>query len=222
MKPKTWIYLNEQQEIKPSGATNDSFRISTGIRRPRHVFIWAVPTLSYNNQEANIFTFGILNIGGNRTYSRAQLEINNSTYYPKLEMTTVEESRLYRTLMSYSSAYNDFLSGSHIDRTNFRNRLGLLYFDLRNQEDDVMNMKKKLNYIHPLENYLLKPNKMITYYEYHVNLSDGQKANLAKAIKTSSEITLRLKNNQLRGNDELMLTKTDQQNRKSCRAWNWC
>ena len=38
---------------------------------------------------------------------------------------------------------------------------------------------------------------MTTYYEYHVNLSDGQKANLAKAIKTSSELTLRLKNNQL-------------------------
>ena len=36
---------------------------------------------------------------------------------------------------------------------------------------------------------------MTTYYEYHVNLSDGQKANLAKAIKTSSELTLRLKNN---------------------------
>ena len=44
--------------------------------------------------------------------------------------------------------------------------------------------------------------------EYHVNLSDGQKANLAKAIETLSEITLRLKNNQLKGNDELILTKT--------------
>ena len=49
---------------------------------------------------------------------------------------------------------------------------------------------------------------MTTYIEYHVNLSDGQKANLAKAIESSSEITLRLKNNQLRGNDELMLTKS--------------
>ena len=48
---------------------------------------------------------------------------------------------------------------------------------------------------------------MTTYLEYHVKLSDGQQANLAKAIKTGSELTLRLKNNQLRGNDELMLTK---------------
>ena len=71
LKPKKWIYQKEHHVIKQSGATNDSFRISTRIRRPRHVIIWAVPSLSYNNQGANIFTFGISNIGGNRAYSRA-------------------------------------------------------------------------------------------------------------------------------------------------------
>ena len=49
---------------------------------------------------------------------------------------------------------------------------------------------------------------MPLYLEYHVNLSEGQKANLAKAIKTWSKITLRLKNSQLKGSDETMLTKT--------------
>ena len=49
---------------------------------------------------------------------------------------------------------------------------------------------------------------MTTYLEYRVNLSDGQKKSLVKAIKTGSELTLRLKNNQLKGNDELMLSKT--------------
>ena len=150
LKPKKWIYQKEHHEIKKSGATNDSFRISTGIRRPRHVFIWAVPTLSCNNQGANIFTFGISNIGGNRAYSGAELELNNSMFYPQLEMTSVEESRLYRTLMSYSSAYNDFLSGSLIDRTNFKNLFGLLYFDLRNQEDDVKDSVVSLSFRYQL------------------------------------------------------------------------
>ena len=49
---------------------------------------------------------------------------------------------------------------------------------------------------------------MTNYFEYGVNLSEGQKTNLAKAIKTNSELTLRLKKNQLSGRDELMLTKT--------------
>ena len=69
-------------------------------------------------------------------------------------------------------------------------------------------MKKKLSYIHPQVNYLSKLNKMANYLEYGVNLSDGQKTNLARAIKTGSELSLRLKNNQLSGKDELMLTKT--------------
>ena len=150
LKPKKWIYLKEHHEIKQGGATNDSFRISTGIRKPRHVFIWAVPTLSYNNQGTNIFTFGISNIGGNRGYARAQLEMNNSMFYPQLEFSSDEESRLYRTLMSYSSAYNDFLSGSIIDRTNFKNLFGLLYFDLKNQEDDVKDSVVSLTFRYQL------------------------------------------------------------------------
>ena len=137
LKPKTWIYQKEHHEIKQSGATNDAFRISTGIRRPRHVFIWAVPTASYNNQGANIFTFGLNKVGGNQGFARAQVEINNSIYYPQLELSSTEESRLYRELMSYSSAYNDVLSGPIIDRTNFKNLFGILYFDLRNQSEDI-------------------------------------------------------------------------------------
>ena len=136
-KPKTWIYQKEHHEIKQSGATNDVFRISSGIRRPRHVFIWAVPTLSNSNQGANIFTFGLDKVGENREYATAQLEINNSIYYPQLELSSTEETRLYRTLMSYSAAYNDVLSGPIIDRTNFKNLFGILYFDLRNQSEDI-------------------------------------------------------------------------------------
>ena len=49
---------------------------------------------------------------------------------------------------------------------------------------------------------------MTNYLEYGVKLTDGQKTNLVRAIKTNSELTLRLKNDQLKGGDELMLTKT--------------
>ena len=49
---------------------------------------------------------------------------------------------------------------------------------------------------------------MTTYYEYKVNLSKGQKEKLAKAVINSSPITLRLSKNELVGNDEMMLTKS--------------
>ena len=121
LKPKKWIYLREHQESIQTTAINSFFRIATGIRRPRHVFLWVVPTASYSNQEHNIFTFKTFSIGANQRYfAKAQLEVNNSIYYPQLEMTSQEESRLYRALMSFNSGYNDFLSGPLIDRANFR------------------------------------------------------------------------------------------------------
>ena len=71
-------------------------------------------------------------------------------FYPQLELSSTEESRLYRALMSYSSAYNDVLSGSIIDRTNFKNLFGLLYFDLRNQQDDVKDSVVSLTFRYQL------------------------------------------------------------------------
>ena len=160
LKPKTWTYLKEHQEIKQSKATNAAFRISTGIRRPRHVFIWAVRATDYNEQEKNIFTFGLDKVGGDQGYARAQLEINNSIFYPQLEFSSTEKSRLYRALMSFSSAYNDVLSGPIIDRTNFKNLFGILYFDLRNQRDDVKDSVVSLTFRYqltgdPADDYVL-------------------------------------------------------------------
>ena len=74
-------------------------------------------------------------------------------------------------------------------------------------EEDIELYTSSGNYLLRLkEKKILKINyKMTTYLQYNVNLSNGQKANLAKTIRSGSEITLRLKNHQLHGNDELML-----------------
>ena len=151
LKPKKWIYLREHQESIQTTAINSFFRISTGIRRPRHVFLWVVPTASYNSQTHNIFTFKTFSIGANaRYFAKAQLEVNNSIYYRQLEMTSQEESRLYRALMAFNSGYNDFLSGPLIDRANFRNLFGMIYFDLRNQEEDVKDSVVSLTFRYEL------------------------------------------------------------------------
>ena len=48
----------------------------------------------------------------------------------------------------------------------------------------------------------------MSYQSYSVSLTEGQKANLARAYKNRSPITIRLKNDQLKGNFPLLLTKT--------------
>ena len=151
LKPKKWTYLKEHHEIIQTTAVNSYFRISTGIRRPRHVLLWVVNNAKYSNQQGNIFSFDTFAVGtANRYFTKAQLEVNNSIYYPQLEMTSDEESRLYRALLSFNSAYNDFLSGPLITRDNFKKIFGMLYFDLRNQEEDVKDSVVSLTFRYEL------------------------------------------------------------------------
>ena len=48
----------------------------------------------------------------------------------------------------------------------------------------------------------------MSYQSYSVSLTEGQIANLARAYKNRSPITIRLKNDQLKGNFQLLITKT--------------
>ena len=140
LSPQKWIFLKEYTETQTTTATNSYFRISTALRRPRHIFIWAKQTDNYNNQENNIFTFDTFAIGGNNRYfSKTQIEINNSIYYPQLEYNGEDECRLYRALRSYNSAYNDYMWNSLINRSNFKKLFGIIYFDLRHQDIDIRN-----------------------------------------------------------------------------------
>ena len=65
LKPKKWAYLKEHKESIQTASTNSFFRISTGIRRPRHIFVLVVPTVNYSKQERNIFTFKTFDISAN-------------------------------------------------------------------------------------------------------------------------------------------------------------
>ena len=49
---------------------------------------------------------------------------------------------------------------------------------------------------------------MTQYFPYSVKLSKGQLEKLSKAYSNNSAITLRLSKSELKGSDELMLTKT--------------
>ena len=49
---------------------------------------------------------------------------------------------------------------------------------------------------------------MTTYHPYGVKLSEGQRKKLTKAYRENSAITIRLSSDELQGNDQLMLTKT--------------
>ena len=93
LKPRQWTYLREYMVYKTFQDSSAYYQISSGIRRPRHVLIWVVYNASYNSQEHNIFTFNTFAIANNRHITRAQLMIDNSVYYPQLELSNDEKGR---------------------------------------------------------------------------------------------------------------------------------
>ena len=62
-KPIKWNYLRE--EVSESDSTqqqNGSYRISTGINKPRHVFVFIINTANDNLQTANKFLYNTFNV----------------------------------------------------------------------------------------------------------------------------------------------------------------
>ena len=136
MKPKKWSYLTEYfyKFTRAGDNRGDMVRLVTSIRKPRHVFIWTVPEASYAAQTANIFVFDTNSIGNQDPtvyFSRAQLVVNNSKYYPELPVNADEKTKLYRALMEYNGTYTqDKICGSLINRDNFDKFVWCLIFRL--------------------------------------------------------------------------------------------
>ena len=169
MKPKKWPYLAEYfyKFTRAGDIIGDMVRLVTSIRKPRHVFIWTVPEASYATQTANIFVFDTNSIGTNNAFfSRAQLVVNNSKYYPELPINANEKTKLYRALMEYNGTYTqDKICGSIINRDNFNKLFGVLYFDLRKQDDDLIDASVTINF-----NYQLSVAPSAAANQYRINV----------------------------------------------------
>ena len=86
LKPHKWTY--ESEMIERSNSTRQqtgTFQITSGINRPRHVFIWFLNDASDNVQTANSFLYNTFNIANNRTLLSCHLEVGNRVNYPENE-----------------------------------------------------------------------------------------------------------------------------------------
>lgn len=106
-KPHTWSYLRERIVVSPSSTSRQqTFKIDSNIRKPRHVFVLVLNETKLNDQEQNMFLFNTYNIANNRTITSCQLELSNGVYYPqeRLEPTT-QLAKTYRTLLGYNQGF---------------------------------------------------------------------------------------------------------------------
>ena len=153
LKPDTWSYLNEIVESNlASNQAVGNFRITNGISKPRHVFVFFINTPNIESQTANPFLYNTFSVSTNpRTLNRCYLEVGNGNEYPNIHYKPSEDpSRVFRDVMSYVFANNDFQGGTLLNRQNFENIFPFVYFDLTKQKIDIKDGVTKLSFHYEL------------------------------------------------------------------------
>lgn len=153
LKPHTCMaYLKERIETSPVlQARQGTFRLTSSISRPRHVFIWILNSAKLNDQKENPFVFNTYNIANGGTISDCQLELSNGVFYPTERLKPgTELIKTYRTLMGYGKQFNSYFTAPIIDVESFKNLYGILYFDLTNQESSMKNSETKIEFRYTL------------------------------------------------------------------------
>ena len=153
LKPYKWTYLKE--EVSTSNVSTQKtgyFRITNGTPKPRHVFVFFINNANLNNQLENPFLYNTFSVSTNpRTLTRCHLEVGNGNEYPRIHYKPTEDpSRVFRDVMKYVNANNDFQGGTLLNISNFKNLFPFIYFDLTKQKTDIKDGVTKLTFHYEL------------------------------------------------------------------------
>ena len=152
LKPYKWVYLNEVVERSNNTQQQTGhFRITNAISKPRHVFVFGINTANIDSQTANPFLYNTFNLPNNANISRCYLEVGNGNEYPDIHFKpATDPARVFREVMGYVYANNDFQGGTLLNRTNFGSLFPFVYFDLTKQKMDIKDGVTKLAFHYEL------------------------------------------------------------------------
>ena len=153
LKPYKWIYLREN--IERSNSTTQRaghFKISSGISKPRHVFVFIINDASIDSQTSNPFLYNTFSVSTDpRTLINCHLEVANGQEYPEIHYTpSTELTRVYRDVLKYVHKINEYNEGSLLNISNFQTLFPFLYFDLTKQKTDIKDGTTKLTFRYEL------------------------------------------------------------------------
>ena len=115
--------------------------------------LYAVDSTKDGDVTKNSFHYDTYIIPGGRQVTRAQLELGNGVYYPRVELNPKNElTRVYKRFIEYQRFINEgSLEGSFIDRTMFKDLHSALFFDLKDQRNDMIDGSHKLKFSYTLD-----------------------------------------------------------------------
>ena len=145
-KPRKWTYLREQiYTLNSTTQRSGNFRISTGVDKPRHVFVFFLNDAQIDNFEHNKFMYDTNNVGGDQQLESCYLEVGYGKKYPETEYAPqTEPTRVFRDVLKYVNAVNEYDINTLLNRLNFASLFPFIYFDLTKQPIDIRNGLTKL------------------------------------------------------------------------------
>ena len=175
LKPYKWMYLREN--IERSNSTTQRaghFKISSGISKPRHVFVFIINDASIDSQTSNPFLYNTFSVSTDpRTLINCHLEVGNGQEYPEIHYTpSTELTRVYRDVLKYVHKINEYNEGSLLNISNFQTLFPFLYFDLTKQKTDIKDGTTKLTFRYELSGITTTPYSVyaLTLYEQEAEL----------------------------------------------------
>ena len=183
LKPQKWTYLNEM--VQPSSSRRDAFgtwQINPGIAEAKHVFIFIQQARKVKALTQNPYFFDTFDIDGDNSAKLAtcRLKYGSSQYYPELEYDENFKLRILNDLMNYRYRKNDYNTGVQLQPNNFETLYPIVYFDLRENKDNMTN----------------DPKQMVFYYRLN-EAADAQDYVIYAAILYESELVLKQVGNEL-------------------------
>ena len=186
LKPHKWTYFRENIERSNSSTQRaGNFRISNGISKPRHVFVFIIDDASISNQTANPFLYDTFSVSTDpQTLVKCHLEVGNGNKYPDVEYTPEADlTRVYRDVMSYAHKVSEFQLGSLLNVKNYRDLFPFIYFDSTHQKQDIRDGVTALMFKYELSGITATPYSIyaMTLYEQEVELYQSDKKILIRS-----------------------------------------
>ena len=153
LKNHKWTYLRENIERSNSSQQRAGhFRISSGISKPRHVFVFIINDANIDAQTENPFLYNTFSVSTDpRTLSNCHLEVGNGNEYPEIHCTpSTDMTRVFRDVLKYVHKNNEYGEGSLLNISNFKTLFPFLYFDLTKQKMDIKDGTTKLTFKYEL------------------------------------------------------------------------
>ena len=150
---KKWIYLREEiMRSNSSQQRSGHFNITSGISKPRHVFVFIINDANISSQTANPFLYNTFSVSTDpRTLENCHLVVANGNEYPEIHYTpNTDMTRIYRDVLKYVHKNNEYGEGTLLTRTNFSSIFPFIYFDLTKQKLDIKDGTTKLQFKYEL------------------------------------------------------------------------